>query len=234
VRYLVVIAVLVTLATADVPTIAGAPEPAEPAVAAREESPTPPKPRTYWPKIDLWPFVHYESDPVAQTSRLRILGALLEYRTSADRLWFHFRPFLSISQSRVGHDDDVDVLYPLLTSHWGQTDQVTQGLGGLFTYRTRTSADGRTLESQRARLFPVYFYDWEHPQKYGRFSVAPFYADVEDVFGYERVQMVMFPAYLRVQQPGIDRRYYLFPLWRDELADERDAVTPTPETPTDP
>lgn len=180
--------------------------------STREERPAPPVPDAVPRTIKLWPLFEYESDPAAGTSRTRILGPLLEYRSDAERVFVAFRPFFSISQARVGHDDEVRVLYPLLTSHWGAQDQSTTGLGGLFTYRTHTSADGRTLESQRARLLPLYFYDWENPEPYGRFSVAPLYADVENLFGYEHVQMVMFPAYLRLQQPPVDRHYFLFPL----------------------
>ena len=188
-----------------VPATADTPAPAE-------EPGPPPEPTAGPRSIKLWPFFVYESDPAARKSRVRILGPLLEYRADAERQSFFFRPFISISQSRLGHDDDVHILYALLSSHWGQTEQVTKGLGGLFTYRTRTSEDGRTLESQRARILPVYVYEWEHPEPSGHLSVAPFYADVTDLFGYERVEMVMFPAYLHVQRPSVDRHYYLFPL----------------------
>lgn len=204
-----------------VPAIAATPEPAEkpavpgapvePGAAAREETQVAAKkPRRYFPKIDLWPFLYYESDPVAETSRFQLFGPLLEYRTSADRLWLDFRPLISISQSRVGHDDDVHILYRVMNSHWGDREQTTTALGGLVTYRTQTSEDGRTLESQRARVLPLYFYDWDQSSMFGRVSVAPFYADVDDVFGYDRVQMIMFPAYLHLQRADRDRRYYLF------------------------
>ncbi len=202
-----------------VPAIAATPEPAaapavpgaplEPGVSERTEPaepPSPSKPR----RINFWPWFDYQSDPAARMRRVRILGALLEYHGEADYLTLAFRPFISIRQARVGHDDDVQVLGPLLRSHWGQTEQQTTGLLGLVTYRTRTSEDGRTLESQRARVLPFYFYDWEPSSRYGQVSLAPFYADVDDLFGYERVQMVMFPAYLRLRKAERDRRYYLF------------------------
>jgi hypothetical protein len=205
-----------------VPAIAATPEPAakpavpgapvEPGVAAREEpvaAPEPGPPR----KVNLWPLFQYESDPATRTSHVSIFGPLFEYRADADRQQIFVRPLISISQSRVGHDDDVRILGPLLVSHWGQTQQMTKGLGGLFTYRTTTSADGRTLESQDARLLPVYFYAWEKPERSGRLSIAPFYADLDDFLGYEHVDMGLFPAYLHVKKPpSLDRYYYPFPL----------------------
>jgi hypothetical protein len=202
-------AIAATPAPAAEPAVPGAP--VEPGAAARAEPPEPPPPTAKRRKLNFWPWFSYESDPEARTSRLRILGPLLEYRTSADRIAVALRPFISIDQSRVGHDDHVRVLGPLIVSHWGQEEQSTKGLGGLVTYRTRTSADGRTLESQNARVFPFYFYEWERPAPFGRLSVAPFYADVGDLFGYERVQMIMFPGYLSLQRKdGERRRYYLF------------------------
>lgn len=185
--------------------------PVEPRVAAREEPLEPPavdaKPRS----INLWPLFQYESDPAAQRSRLRIFGPLIEYRVDAERQAFHFRPLVSIDQSRVGHDDHVNLLY-LLRSHWGQTEQVSTAFGGLFTYRTRTSADGRTLEAQNARLLPIYFYEWDQSHPAGRVSIAPLYVDLEDFYGYERVEMVLFPAYLRLKTPTLDRYYYPYPI----------------------
>jgi hypothetical protein len=202
-----------------VPDVAATPEPAaapavpgaplEPGVAARSE-PEPP-PRVTAPRhIDLWPWFSYEADPATQTTRLRILGPLLEYKSAPDRVLLAFRPLISIDQARVGHDDEVQVLYPLLTSRWQSDEQETTGLGGVVRYRTRTSHDGRTLEAQHARLLPIYFYDWERPASYGRLSVVPIYADLEDTFGYEQLELVMFPAYLRLRKPEGERRYYLF------------------------
>ena len=205
-----------------VPAVAATPEPAaepkvpnapvEPGVAAREEPVDVPPPDAKPRSVNLWPLFQYESDPANRTSHLSIFGPLLEYRADADRQQIHFRPFVSINQSRVGHDDDVSILGPLLTSHWGQTDQVTKGLGGLFTYRTRTSADGRTLESQDARLLPIYFYQWQNPERWGRVSVIPVYAELDDFLGYERVEMTLFPAYVHVRKPSVDRYYYPYPI----------------------
>lgn len=212
-----------------VPDIAATPAPAaepavpnaprEPDVAARTE-PAPP-PRVTTPRhIDLWPWFSYEADPATQTRRVRILGPLLEYKTTPERTLIAFRPLISIDQARGTHDDEVHVLYPLLTSRWQSEHQETTGLGGLVRYRTETSADGRTLESQHVRLLPIYFYDWERPAPRGRLSLVPVYADLEDQFGYEELELIMFPAYLRLRTPERERRYYLFvPVSTSERAD---------------
>ncbi len=205
-----------------VPAIAATPEPApppavpnaplEPGVAAREE-PVEPRDADAKPRsVNLWPLFTYESDPATRKSRVSIFGPLIEYRSDADRQAFFVRPFMSIDQSRVGHDDHVSFLGPVLTSHWGQTEQVTKGFGGLLTYRTRTSADGRTLEHQRVWLLPLYFYEWDRPDQSGRLSVVPIYADIDDFLGYEHIDMVAFPAYVHLEGPKLDRYYYPYPI----------------------
>jgi hypothetical protein len=188
--------------------------PLEPGVAAREEPVEAPAPAAKPRSVNLWPLFQYESDPATRKTHVSIFGPLIEYRADANRQAFFVRPLVSIDQSRVGHDDHTSFLGPLLTSDWGQTEQVTKGLGGLFTYRTRTSADGRTLEAQRARLLPIYFYDWDQTEPKGRVSVVPLYADIDDFLGYERIEMMAFPAYLRLKRPSLDRYYYPYPIIR--------------------
>ena len=209
--------VAATPAPAAEPAVPNAPR--APAVAARAE-PEPP-PRVTAPRhIDLWPWFSYEADPATQTRQVRILGPVFEYKTTPERTLIAFRPIISIDQARGTHDDEVHVLYPLLTSRWQSEHQETTGLGGLVRYRTETSPDGRTLAAQHVRLLPVYFYDWERPAPRGRLSLVPIYADLEDQFGYEELELILFPAYLRLRTPEHERRYYLFvPVSTSERAD---------------
>jgi hypothetical protein len=187
--------------------------PVEPGVAARAEPVAAPPPDAKPRKVNLWPLFQYESDPATRTTHWKVFGPLLEYHADADYQRIHFRPLISIRQSQVGHDDYVSILGPFLRSHWGQTEQMTTGLGGLFTYRTRTSADGRTLEMQNARFLPVYFYEWDDPDRRGRVSVIQIYADLDDFLGYDHVEMALFPAYVHVtKKPSLDRYYYPYPI----------------------
>jgi hypothetical protein len=163
-------------------------------------------------ELKLWPFFDYQSDPETGSQRLRILGPILEYASDPMYRSFAFRPLLSVRQARIGHDDEVNLLYPFLTSRWQNEEQTTRSFFGLLSYRTTTSTDGKTLISQRFRAMPLYFYDWDGPRG-GRVSLIPIYADLEDVAGYSRVQMVAFPGYLRVAQPEYDRRFWLYPFF---------------------
>src|SRR5262249_56429821 len=60
-------------------------------------------------------------------------------------------------------------------------------------------------------FFPFVFYrsDPEHGRHLG---VLPFYLDLTDLFGYERVRTVLFPAYLELDEPRVERRFLPFPL----------------------
>lgn len=162
--------------------------------------------------LKLWPLFEYQSDAAAGTRSVKLLGPLLEYQSDPHYLRLAIRPLLSIRQARVGHDDEVRILYPLMTSRWGEEEQTTTAAGGLFRYRTATSAGGKTLTRQHFRAFPFYFYDWE-PAGGTDASLVPFYADLESFLGFERVQMIAFPGYLRLRQPLVDRRYLLFPFF---------------------
>jgi hypothetical protein len=163
-------------------------------------------------ELKLWPLFDYTSDAATGAQSLKVLGPLIEYERDAQYRRIAVRPFFSIRQARAGHDDEVRVLYPLMTSTWGPEEQTTRALGGLVTYRTSTTSDGTTLTGQHLRALPVYFYDWdgEHGT---RISLVPLYADIENLAGYARVQMILFPGYLRLERPRYDRRYWFYPFY---------------------
>jgi len=160
--------------------------------------------------LKLWPLFEYEHDEAAGTRTVKVLGPLIEYRSDPEYYRLMLRPVLSIRQARGIHDDEVRILYPLLTSRWAPVEQSTTALGGLVKYSTATTEDGRALTRQRLRALPFYFYDWD-VERGSRVSLVPLYADLENLFGFERVEMLAFPAYLRLRQPRVDRRYLPFP-----------------------
>ncbi len=162
--------------------------------------------------VKLWPLFDYTSDAATGTTSLKVLGPFAEYQSDPQYRRIALRPLLSIRQARVGHDDEVRLLYPLMTSHWGAEEQTTRAFGGLVTYRTSTTSDGKTLTGQHLRVLPLYFYDWDGPHGQ-RVSLLPIYGNVENLAGYERVQMVLFPGYLRLAHPRYDRQYWLFPFY---------------------
>jgi hypothetical protein len=63
--------------------------------------------------------------------------------------------------------------------------------------------------TSRFSLFPLVYYR-RTPEHWG-LSVLPFYMNIDDFLGYQHVTAVMFPAYLRLTEPGVERQYYPFP-----------------------
>jgi hypothetical protein len=166
--------------------------------------------------VKLWPLFRYARDDVHHEVRWSALGPLVEFTGTPETRDFRIRPLLWLRQRRGAmRDDRADILYPLAASRWQDDYQSFRFL--LFTYRWRPApaapagaAAGEPPEARRITLFPFVFYR-RSPEHGTHLSVLPFYLDQPDFLGYERVQAVMFPAYLRLVEPRLERRFYGFP-----------------------
>ena len=171
--------------------------------------------------VKLWPLLRYVSDGERHQVRWSALGPLIEFTRTPDSRDLRIRPLLWLRQRRgPERDDRADIIYPLAASRWQDAYQSFRLL--LFTYRTAPTLDGGRAAAapaetpppavwpSRFSLFPFVFYR-RSPERGTRLSVLPFYLDQEDLFGYERVQAIMFPAYLRLTEPRLERTFYAFP-----------------------
>jgi hypothetical protein len=168
--------------------------------------------------VKLWPLFRYARDEGTADIRWSVFGPLIEFRRTAEARDLWLRPFLGLHQRRgTVRDDRADILYPLAASRWQDDFQSFRFL--LFTYRTAPRAapaasPGETPPApewaSRFALFPFVYYR-RSPERGRQLSVLPFYLDLDDFLGYEHVRAVMFPAYLRLTEPDVERRYYPFP-----------------------
>ena len=168
--------------------------------------------------LKLWPLFRYTRDERTADVRWSFFGPFLEFRRTAEERDLFIRPLLRLHQRRGPvRDDRADILYPLASSRWQDDYQSFRFL--LFTYRTspRPGAAGSPGEippppewTSRLTLFPFVFYR-RSPERGTQLSVLPFYLDLDDFLGDENVTAVMFPAYLHLTEPGVERRYYPFP-----------------------
>jgi hypothetical protein len=166
--------------------------------------------------IKLWPLFRYAHDPATDDLRWTALGPLLEFKRTAGLREMWIRPLIHFHQRRGPEPNDgADILYPLAATRWAPTYQSVRVL--LFTYRIAppTEASGpepppASLWARRLTLFPFVFYR-SSPEEGTRLSVFPFYLNETDVFGYESVRSVMFPAYLRLTEPRVETTWYGFP-----------------------
>jgi hypothetical protein len=168
--------------------------------------------------VKVWPLFRYAHDETTEDMRWSVFGPLLEFRRTAEARDLFIRPLLGLHQRRgAARDDRADILYPLAASRWQDDYQSFRFL--LFTYRTSPTPGAAAPPGQtppppewtsRFTLFPFVFYR-RSPERGTRLSVLPFYLDLDDFLGYEHVTAVMFPAYVRLTEPLIERRYYPFP-----------------------
>jgi len=167
--------------------------------------------------IKLWPLFRYSHDEATGDLHWSALGPLIEFSRTAERRDLRIRPLLWLRQNRgPGHDDAADILFPLAATRWRDDYQSFRLL--LFTFRSsapRAPAPGEPPAgaetwTSRFTLFPLVFYR-SSPELGTHLSVLPFWLDQPDFFGYQHVRVVMFPAYVRLDQPNLERRFYGFP-----------------------
>lgn len=168
--------------------------------------------------VKLWPFFRYARDDRLDVMRWTALGPFLEFKRTPEMREFYVRPLLHLVQRRgTLHDDRADILYPLAASRWQEEYQSFRLL--LFNYRKVPPPDAPATPGEvppakewrtRSSLFPFFFFR-RSPERGVQLSVLPFYLDLDDVLGYQRMKAVMFPAYLRLDEPRLERRWYGFP-----------------------
>lgn len=152
--------------------------------------------------VKLWPLFRYAHDEQTDDLRWTALGPLIEFTRTAESRDLRIRPLLWLHQRRgAQRDDRSEILYPLAGTRWTDDSESFRFL--LFSYKSRP-------EAERIELFPFVFY--RHSAEQGtQLGVLPFYLDLPDFLGYARVKAVMFPAYLRLTEPRLERRFYGFP-----------------------
>ncbi len=156
--------------------------------------------------IKLWPLIDYRRDSSGQR-RLDLLGPLFSYTSGPDAAQLVVRPLFAFTRGRAS-ERRLSILYPLFVSRWGPEDREYRLLE-LVSYRTGQPRQPDQSD-RRFTIFPIVFY--RHSRALGtQLSVLPFYADLRDFLGYERVQMVLFPLYLRLQKPLVERTWMPFP-----------------------
>lgn len=160
--------------------------------------------------LKLWPLFRYARNDARGELRWSALGPLIEYVRTPELRDLRIRPLLWLTR-RVGDvpDERMELLFPLLSA---RRQENHHSLRFLLLSRTWTAprepAQGATSSFT---VFPFVF--WRSDPEHGtRGGVLPFYLDLTDVFGYERVRTVLFPAYLALDEPQVERRFYGFPV----------------------
>ncbi|MFI5365788.1 MAG: hypothetical protein ACHQ4J_09200 [Candidatus Binatia bacterium] len=163
--------------------------------------------------LKLWPLINYHYD-AAGTQSLQLLGPLFSYVRSPEQREITLRPLFSYVDGPRVADNQFSLLYPIFVSRWAP-ELTEYRMLGLISF---TSQNARQPDEwdRRFTIFPFVFY--RYSRTLGTWlSVLPFYANVRDFLGYERIQMIAFPLYLHLQEPLVQRTWLPFPFisWAD-------------------
>lgn len=160
----------------------------------------------------VWPFFRWAAAPSHGLTRWTALGPLIEYSGTLDGWSLHVRPLLALERRTNTDDLRADVLFPL-GRLWSRPGEMSFRFL-LFTaqHRSATAADVATSVGDETRLglYPFAFYR-RSPDGVVSGGVLPFYLDLRDVLGYERVTTILFPAYLSLQEPTVTHDFFAFP-----------------------
>lgn len=130
------------------------------------------------------------------------LGPLLEYTRTPDLRDLRIRPLLWLVARREPLEERAEVLFPIASLRREPGQRSARLL--LF------SGQVGDAPSERFTLFPLIFWrrDLEHG---GRLGVLPFFLRQNDLFGFDELETVAFPLWLRVRSEGVERRFHPFP-----------------------
>ncbi len=161
-------------------------------------------------EIKLWPLIDYRHDAASDHTVLNLLGPLVSYESGPDRSLFALRPLLLWKHEPGPMGHVFALLYPLSIFRWD--DEIsTATILGLMSLESRAheTADEEHWD-QRFTIYPLIFY--RSSEERGTWlSVLPFYANLENVFGYQKINMLLFPIYLRLEEPLGTRTWAPFP-----------------------
>lgn len=151
-------------------------------------------------ELRLWPLLEVERHPGQR--RVRALGPLLEWRRTPHRREWIVRPLFHWTRQTPEDRYEASLLYPAL--RWEGGTRRFASLFGLLTFEAPPRA------GRRFTLFPLVFWR-ERPDGRSSLAVLPFYADLPGFFGYDRVQSVLFPLWLRLSEGRHRRTWIGFP-----------------------
>ncbi|MBI2963983.1 MAG: hypothetical protein HYY35_09535 [Deltaproteobacteria bacterium] len=160
-------------------------------------------------ELRAWPLLEIETRHGATHGRL--LGPLIEWQRDAEGSALALRPLFYSSRSAGDGSSRGFLLYPLAS--WTRSrEELSFRFLGLGSYvRRRTPPPERPYRSELT-IYPFVFYR-DAPDSGRSLSVLPFYADVEGLLGYQRIRMLLFPLYLRLEEPLWRRTWLPFPFF---------------------
>lgn len=158
-------------------------------------------------ELKLWPLLDVVHR--AEKTRVSLLGPVVEWRSDANSAAFGIRPLFYSTRDRNSGRTRGFALYPVAWWERGSDDLLFRFFG-LLTYDRSTQAPPSRPWTRQFTLYPLIFFR-QGPEAGTSLSVLPFYANVTNFFGFERIRMVLFPLYLKLSEPLYERTWLPFP-----------------------
>jgi len=190
-------------------------------------------------RINAWPIYYRETGPEPGSSHTEVLWPFVEIDRRPDYWQLGVRPLLNVRRELAPRDkrrrSTAESWFGALPVRADQRTASTevQALYPLFQTR-REPARGR----QKTWLLPLYYdqrqstpqgerrfrvilpllrVSGEVPGK-GKFAATPFCGTIYDKLGYDQIDLLLFPLYLRTQADSRISRHLLFPLFSSTRA----------------
>jgi len=160
-------------------------------------------------ELRAWPLLELEKHP--DSTDARFLGPIIEWHRDPERRSFALRPLIETSHRSEGGISRGSFLYPV-ASWQRSSDELSIRFLGLGLYVNRAAPTADRPYTRELRVFPFVFYR-RGPSVGPSLSVIPLYANLEHFFGYERVQMLLFPLFLKLSEPLYERTWLPFPFF---------------------
>jgi hypothetical protein len=159
--------------------------------------------------VQLWPLFRYHSDASRRHS-LHLLGPLVTYESGPEAYELTVRPLFSFTRGPEAGHSELAVLYPVWISRW-TAEESKHRFVGLISLQSQ-NAQRPDEWDRRFTIFPLVFYRYNRALG-TQLAVLPFYADLRDFFGYERIHTIAFPFYLHLKLPLVVRTWMPFPFY---------------------
>ena len=158
-------------------------------------------------ELRVWPLV--EARRSGADLETHLLGPLVEWRRDSASSALAIRPLFYSSRSADGTSRGF-LLYPLVS--WSRSpEELSIRFLGIGSYVARRHPPTERPYQKELTVFPLLFY--RRTAAGSSFSLLPIYGNVEQFFGYQRMRMLLFPLYLRLEEPLWRRTWLLFPFY---------------------
>lgn len=160
--------------------------------------------------ITIWPLLDYRESAAKKSSKLSILGPLLNFERTAEDKATSLRPLFHTAEDRQDSRNYTYILYPLAS--FETTPDVTriEFLQLLQRNIYRKAEQGET--ERQFMLFPLIISG--ESKQYGPYlSLFPLYGDIYERFWRDEYHYVLFPLYGRTVNKGTTNYNFLWPFF---------------------